>query len=95
MVALRRDFDGRRDDVAGPITLAGRNVAGQHESGERRERNVMRAADAGFEHASAPHRNAVGVGEIVNLVSRPWNPPTRPSLMLMTPQALHAIACSA
>src|SRR6266700_3195593 len=39
---------GRHDDVACPVTLAGRDVAGERKAGERRERDIMRPADARF-----------------------------------------------
>src|ERR1044072_5754876 len=42
-----------------PVAGAGRNVSGQRESLERGHRDVMRPADAGFEHAAAPNRDVV------------------------------------
>src|SRR5579859_6327442 len=64
--SARRHLHLGRDDVAGPITLAGRDIAGQHEIRKRRERDVVGAADAGFEHASTPHRDAVGLRNIMD-----------------------------
>ena len=64
--AVRRGFDGGHDDVALPVALAGRDVAGQHEIRQRGERDVVRAADARFEHAAAPDRNAGGLRDIVH-----------------------------
>src|SRR3990172_11916478 len=58
------------DDILGPVAAAGRYVAGQREIGQRRKRDVMRAADAGFQHAAAPHRNALVAAEIMNAPRR-------------------------
>ena len=85
----------RHDDVALPIALARRDVAGQHEIRQRGERDVVRAADARFEHAAAPDRDAVRLGDIVHALGASQKPPTRPSLMLMMRQARSRMACSA
>src|SRR6202789_3433005 len=70
----RRNFNGsarghfhfRLDDVFGPIAAAGGNVAGQREIRQRGHGDVVGAADAGFEHAAAPHRNRFRLTQIVN-----------------------------
>src|SRR6185503_387174 len=64
--ASRGGFDRRRDDVALPIAVAGRDIAGQNEIRKSGKRNVVRAPDAGFEHAAAPHRDSSGLRDIVN-----------------------------
>src|ERR1700760_2791679 len=64
--AARRNFDFGLDDVFDPVALAGGDVAGKREVGQRRKRDVVRAADAGFEHAAAPDRDAAFLAEIVN-----------------------------
>ena len=69
-----RDVDGalgsdgyfRRDHVFVPITLAGGDVAGEREIGERGHGDVLRATDAGFEHAAAPDGDVVFLAEIVD-----------------------------
>ena len=53
-------------DVALPIALTRRNVAGQHEIGQGRQRNVVSASDARFQHAAAPDGNTVSLTEIVD-----------------------------
>src|SRR5438270_13318675 len=63
--APRRGFDSGLNDVLLPIALAGGDVAGQHEVGEGGESDIMRAADAGFKHATAPDRDA---GRLCNIV---------------------------
>ena len=64
--ALRSDFNFRLDDVLLPVAGAGGNVSGKVKFGKRGERDVVRAADAGFEHASAPDGNAVLLAKIVD-----------------------------
>src|SRR5579871_4466824 len=46
--AAVRHHDFRLDDVFDPVTLAGRDVSRQREVGQCRERDVVRATDAGF-----------------------------------------------
>jgi len=64
--SVRRGFHRRRDDVAFPIALAGGDVARQHEIRQRGQRDVVRAPDAGLQHAAAPHRNARRLGHVVD-----------------------------
>src|SRR5271168_5099182 len=64
--AARRDFYFRLDDVFGPIAAAGGNIAGQREIRQRGHGDVVRAADAGFQHAAAPDGNGFLPAEIVN-----------------------------
>src|SRR5215472_479526 len=63
---LRRDGDFRSDDVFRPITLAGGHVARKRKIWQRGERNIVSAPDAGFEHASAPHRDAMLLAEVMD-----------------------------
>jgi hypothetical protein len=64
--AARSDFDFGRDDVLGPVALAGGNVTGKREIGKRGQGDVVSAADAGFEHAAAPDGDGFFLAEIVN-----------------------------
>ena len=64
---LRRNFDFRLDDVFGPVALAGGNIARKRKVWQRRHRDVVRAPDARFEHAAAPHRDRVRLAQIVHL----------------------------
>src|SRR6266581_7576951 len=64
--SLGRNRDFRRDDVFRPITFAGCHVAWKRKIWQRGERNIVRATNAGFEHAPAPHRNAVLLADVVN-----------------------------
>ena len=64
--AARRGLDRRLDDVARPVALAGRNIARQHEIGQRGQRDVVRPADARFQHAAAPYRNARRLRHVVH-----------------------------
>ncbi len=64
--ALRRDFHFRLDDVFGPVAAAGGDVAGQSEIRQRGHGDVVRATDAGFEHAAAPDRDGFLLAEIVD-----------------------------
>ena len=66
MVPRGGGFDRRNDDVLLPVALAGGDVAGQDEVGKRGERDVVGAADAGLEHASAPDGDAGGLREVVD-----------------------------
>ncbi len=64
--SLRRDGDLGRNNVFGPVAVAGRHVTRKREIGERRERNIVRPADAGFKHPAAPHGDPMMLAEIVN-----------------------------
>src|SRR3984957_1605850 len=64
--ALSGDFDLRLDDVFGPVAAAGGNIAGQREIRQRGHGEVVRAPDAGFQHASAPDWNGFLLAEIVD-----------------------------
>src|SRR5258708_4958317 len=63
---LRRDGTFRIDDVFLPVSFAGSNIPGGGEIGKRRECDIVRATDAGFEHAAAPAGDAVPLAEIVD-----------------------------
>src|SRR5260370_14114090 len=67
---LRGDGHFGIDDVFGPVTLAGGDVAGQRKVSQGGESNIVRSADAGFEQAAAPHRNAVIAAEIMDAPRR-------------------------
>src|SRR5215469_5064070 len=64
--SLRRNLDGGMDDVALPITLAGRDVAGQREVRQGGKGDVVGAADSRFQHAAAPNGDACGLRHIVD-----------------------------
>ena len=49
-----------------PVTAGGGDVAGKREVGQRRQGDVVRAADAGLEHSSAPDGNAALFGCVVD-----------------------------
>ncbi len=54
------------DDVFRPIAFAGGHIAREAEIGKGRERDIVRAADAGFEHPAAPDGNAMALAEVVD-----------------------------
>jgi len=58
------DFGG--DDVLVPVTFAGGDVARKREIRKCGHGDVVGAADAGFEHATAPDGNVFGLAEIVD-----------------------------
>src|SRR5260370_20930282 len=64
--AFWRDLDFRLDDVFGPIAAARGDVSGQREIRQRGHGDVVRAADAGFEHATAPDRGGFRLAEMVD-----------------------------
>ena len=49
-----------------PVTVAGGDVAGEGEIGKSGHGDILGAADAGFEHAAAPDRNAIALAKIVD-----------------------------
>src|SRR5215469_13077033 len=69
-----RDVDGatwghfnlRLDDVLIPVAPARGNVAGQRKSGKSGHRDVVGAADAGFQHATAPYGDPQGAAQVVD-----------------------------
>src|SRR6266849_2089499 len=64
-----RTYGHRRfDNVFFPITRARRDVARQRESLERSHRDVVRAANAGFQHAAAPYGNLLFAGDVFNFL---------------------------
>src|SRR5882724_2251054 len=64
--ALRRHGHFGIDDVFRPIAIACGYVAGQGEIRKRGERDIVRSADAGFEHATAPNGDAALLAKIVD-----------------------------
>src|SRR5271163_1742227 len=64
--AVRSDFHFRLDDVFGPVAAASGDIAGQREIRQRGHGDVVRAADAGFEHAAAPDGDGFLLAEIVD-----------------------------
>src|SRR3984885_8457209 len=66
--SLPRNLHFRIDDVFLPVSLRGRDVSGQAEILQRRQRDVVGPADAGFEHAPAPDRNSLGEADFVDLL---------------------------
>src|SRR5438477_5238183 len=69
--APRRNFDGGRYDVALPVTIARRDVARKREVWQRRESAVMGAANAGFQHASTPYRDAGVFARVMHALGLP------------------------
>jgi hypothetical protein len=47
------------DDVLNPVALACGDISGIDKSRERRHRDVVCSTNTGFEHASAPYRDAI------------------------------------
>src|SRR6516162_2195474 len=64
--ALSRNSDFRVDDVFAPVPFAGGDIAGERKICKSGHGDVLRAADAGFKHASAPDGNAVALAEVVD-----------------------------
>src|SRR5215471_10708049 len=60
------DFNLRLDDVLIPVAATGGNVTGQRKSGKGRHRDVVGAADAGFQHATAPYGDPQGAAQVVD-----------------------------
>src|SRR5260370_22080169 len=54
------------DYVLLPRGIDGGHIAGEAEFGKRRESDIVRASDAGFQHPAAPHGNTVALAEIVD-----------------------------
>src|SRR5437899_4265212 len=67
---LRRDFHFGFDDVGFPVAAAGGNVTGKRKIGQRRERNIVSATDAGFQHPAAPDRYLALLAEVVDAARR-------------------------
>ena len=84
----------RRDDVALPVARARAQIARKAEVRQRRERHVVRAADAALEHAAAPDGNSVRVADIVNRL-RLRESADAPGLDVDDPPAPSAIMSSA
>src|SRR6266436_9673736 len=55
--ALGRNVHFGLDDVFGPITLTGGNVAGECVAGKSGSGDVVSAANAALQHAATPDRN--------------------------------------
>jgi hypothetical protein len=64
--SVRRDFDRRFDHVFAPVSFARRNVAGQGETFERGNGDVVRSADAGFKHSAAPDGNRIFAANLLD-----------------------------
>ena len=77
----------RIDEVGRVVAAAGGDVAGQREVRQRRQVDVVRAADAALEHAAVPDRDAVRRAQRSCTRIDSACPPTRPGLMLMMRQA--------
>src|SRR5216683_6558011 len=65
-LAFGADRDCGLDDVLGPVTAGGRNVAGKREVRQRGQSDIVGAADSGLQHAAAPDRDAAFLGGIVD-----------------------------
>src|SRR5260370_31652142 len=57
-LAFGADGDRGLDDVLGPVTAGGGDVAGKGEVRQRGQGDVVGAADSGFQHATAPDGDA-------------------------------------
>src|SRR5258705_4483935 len=66
--SLRRNRHFRLDDIFVPIPPARRHVARQSKIRQARKPNVVRSADAGLQHSTAPYRNRVRLTQIMNLL---------------------------
>src|SRR5579863_2566135 len=66
---IRRHRHLRLNDVLAPVARRGRHIAGQREVLKRRKRYVVRAPDAGLEHAAAPYRNSPLLRGVVHMDS--------------------------
>src|SRR3989454_2070029 len=62
---VRLDLDRRIDQIGIEVASARGDVARQREIRQRRQMQVRRAADARFEHAAVPHRNAMRRAQVV------------------------------
>src|SRR5262249_61006664 len=56
--ALRADVDAGLDEIGREVPAARGDVAGERKVRQRREMDVVRAADAALEHAAVPDRHA-------------------------------------
>src|SRR5712672_4088110 len=66
--SLRRYGHFRLDNVLMPITPARRHVARQNKIRQSRQRNVVRAPNPRLQHPPTPHRDALGLAKIMNLL---------------------------
>src|SRR5450432_2524449 len=64
--STRRHGHFRFNNILCPIAFAGGDVAGQREIRKCGERDVVRASDARFQHAAAPHRHGGALAQIMN-----------------------------
>src|SRR5580700_7512802 len=64
--SFRRYLNFRIDDVFLPVAFGGGDGSGQAEVLQRGKRDVVGAADAGFEHATAPDWDLLGVADVVD-----------------------------
>src|SRR5690348_4575888 len=62
--SARGDFDFGLDDIFVPVALARGDVARKSKARERGHRDIVRAANSGFEHAAAPHRDRVRAASV-------------------------------
>src|SRR5689334_17983274 len=62
----RGNLNGWIDDVLCPITLTRRDVARQRKIRQAGKSNIVRSSNSGFQHASAPHRDAMITAYIVH-----------------------------
>jgi hypothetical protein len=63
--AVRAQNDLWIDQIRSVVPAACGDIAGKSEVGQRREVDVVRAADAALEHSAVPHRNVTTQSEIV------------------------------
>src|SRR5258707_203622 len=67
--AFRRNLHFGLDHVFGPIALARGDISRQRIAGQGRNSNVVRAADAAFQHSAAPYGNVFREAVRLNLAS--------------------------
>src|ERR1051325_4304728 len=60
----------RLDYIFLPVALARGNVAGQRKIRKRRQRNIVSAANSGFQHTAAPYGDIVRLAEVVDAACR-------------------------
>src|SRR5712672_4312081 len=65
---LRRHRYFWLDNVLMPITPARRHVARQNKIRQSGQRNVVRAPNPRLQHPAAPHRDALGLAKVMNLL---------------------------
>src|ERR1700685_512704 len=63
---VRCYFDGRLDNIAGPVALARRDITREREIRKGGEGDIVRAANTRLQHAAAPYRDTGRLRDIVH-----------------------------